>query len=66
MIEPMSILDVKLIFQLPIQSTALIGRGKPYFIRWNFLAAFGLVQLALESFGFLFVFFGFLSQFGIV
>ena len=66
MVERVSILDVKPIFRLPIQNAAHIGRGKPYFILGKFLAGFGLVQLALESFGFLFVSFRFLSQFGIV
>ena len=66
MVERVSILDVKLIFQLPIQNSALIGRGKLYFIRGNFLAGFGLIQLAFESFDFLFVSFDFHCQFGIV
>ena len=64
MVERVSILYVKLIFRLPIQNAALIGRGELYFIRRNFLAGFGLVQLALESFDFLPVSFRFLSQFG--
>ena len=66
MIERVSILDVKLIFRLPIQNTAHIGRGKLYYIRGNFLAGLALVQFALESFDFLFVSFGFPSQFRVV
>ena len=66
MVERLSILDVKPIFRLPIQNAALIGWGDLYFIRGNFLDGLDLVQFALESFGFLFVSFGFLSQFGIV
>ncbi len=66
MVERVSILDVKLIFHPPIQNTALLGSDKLYFICGNFLAGLALVQLALESFGFLFVSFGFLSQFRVV
>ncbi len=65
MVERVSILDVKLIFRLPIQNAALIGKGKPYILR-KFLAGFCLVQLVFESFDFLLVSFRFLSQFGIV
>ena len=65
MIERVSILDVKLIFRLPIQNAALIGRGNLYFIPGNFLTGLALVQFFFESFGFLFIFFGFLFQRGI-
>jgi hypothetical protein len=56
MVERVSILDVKFIFQLPIQNVTFIGRRKLYFISGNSLAGLALVQFFFESFGFLFQF----------